>query len=249
MSQDVFRNMTEIYEAIVDWSKRLANESPFYQRLFQRVGVRSVVDVACGTGHHAALFHSWGLRVEAADCSENMLERARSNFPDRPDLRWVRREFDRPIAPQDPFDAAICVGNSLALASDLSAVQRVIEQMFAGIRTGGIVVLHVLNLWRLPDGLCQWQKCQRLNLPHEEVLVVKGVHRAGATGFVDLIVASLSSSSEMRSECVPLLGLEADELKTMCSNAGASSVQLSGDYQDTPYDRSKSPDLIAVAQK
>ena len=249
MSQDVFRNMTEIYEAIVDWPKRLANEAPFYQRLFERVGVRSVVDVACGTGHHAALFHSWGWRVEAADCSENMLERARSNFPDLPRLRWVQREFDQPIEPQDSFDAAICVGNSLALASDRATVQRVIEQMFAGIRSGGIVVLHVLNLWRLPEGLCQWQKCQRVNLKHEEVLVVKGVHRAGTTGFVDLIVASLSSSPEMRSECVRLLGLEADELKTMCSNAGASSVQLWGDYQETPYDRSRSPDLIAVAQK
>ena len=36
--------------------------------------------------------------------------------------------------------------------------------MFAAVRAGGLVVLHVLNLWRLPDGPCVWQKCRRAPL-------------------------------------------------------------------------------------
>ena len=41
----------ELYDALVDWPKRLANEEPFYRQLFERYNVKSVLDVACGTGH------------------------------------------------------------------------------------------------------------------------------------------------------------------------------------------------------
>jgi hypothetical protein len=45
MSRDVFSDVTDVYEAMIDWPKRLANEGQFYRRLFDRVGVHSVVDV------------------------------------------------------------------------------------------------------------------------------------------------------------------------------------------------------------
>ena len=164
MSEDVFRDVTDIYEAMIDWQKRLSHEESFYRRLFDRVGVRSVVDVACGTGEHAAMFHSWGLRVEGADISANMIERAGAKFGELPNTRWVIRGFDQPIDTDAPFDAAICVGNSLALAPDIRTAQRTIEQMLASVRNGGVAVFHLLNIWRLPDGPCQWQKCRRVSL-------------------------------------------------------------------------------------
>jgi hypothetical protein len=59
--------LTDVYDAMIDWSKRLDHEGPFYRTLFERLSAKSVVDVACGTGHHAAMFHDWGLEVEASD--------------------------------------------------------------------------------------------------------------------------------------------------------------------------------------
>jgi SAM-dependent methyltransferase len=76
MPNGVFTHLTDVYEALIDWPKRLAHEEAFYRRLFERVGARSVADVACGTGHHAAMFHSWGLRVEGSDISLQMIEHA-----------------------------------------------------------------------------------------------------------------------------------------------------------------------------
>ena len=77
---EVFDDLTDVYEAMIDWPKRLANEGPFYRRCFERVGVRCVADVACGTGHHAAMFHSWNLRVEGSDLSPRMIEPAPEPF-------------------------------------------------------------------------------------------------------------------------------------------------------------------------
>ena len=60
-----------------------------------------MIDVACGTGHHAAMFHSWGLRVEGADLSAAMIDRARAKFGLPQGLQWTVRGFDQPIEPAE----------------------------------------------------------------------------------------------------------------------------------------------------
>lgn len=249
MASELFSDLTGVYEAMVDWPKRLANEEPFYRRLFERAGVRRVLDAACGTGWHAGMFAAWRLRVEGADISEEMIARAKARFGESPRLRWVVRGFHQPVAPAKPFDAAICVGNSLALASDLATVRQAIRELFYAVRSGGVVVVHVLNLWRLPNGPCVWQKCKRAELPAGDMLILKGVHRRDSQGFVDLVLVGYQQASLVHSESVPFLGLEAGELEAMARDAGAAKVEFFGDYQESPYDRQKSMDLLMVATK
>jgi len=262
----MFQDLTDVYEAMIDWPKRLAHEGPFYRRLFEQQGAGSVVDVACGVGRHAAMFHSWNLRVEGADISVPMIDRARTAFGEPAGLRWTVRGFDQSIGPAEPFDAAVCVGNSLPLAPDLATVGLAIEQMLAAVRSGGLLVVHVLNLWRLPDGPCVWQKCCRRSLPQGEALIVKGVHRCGVRGYVELIVAKIDDEGpipkvsplpkregicfgSMQTESVPFLGLESAELEAMVRAAGAAEVHFFGGYQNQPYDRRESVDLLMVAMK
>jgi SAM-dependent methyltransferase len=249
MADMLFDDLTEIYEALIDWPRRLSHEEPFYRRLFERVGVRRVVDVACGTGHHAAMFHGWGLQVEGADISPRMIQQARAAFGEPAGLRWVTRGFLEPVQPEESFDAAICVGNSLALAGDKAEVERAVYNMLAAVGSGGVVVVHLLNFWRLPHGRNVWQKCRRLAFPEAEVLVIKGVHRCGDRGYVDLITVPLEPAGEMRSESQTFLGLEAADLEQMVLSAAAENVQLFGGYHDENYDRPGSVDLIMVAQK
>lgn len=249
MAADLFGDLTDVYEAMIDWPKRLANEEPFYRRWFERVGVRRIVDVACGTGRHAALFHSWGLSVDGADISPTMIEHARANFGEPAGLRWQVRGFHEPIADQDSFDAAICVGNSLALAPDLATVEQALRQMLAAVRRGGLLVVQVLNLWHLADGPCLWQKCKRTLLGPDEVLIVKGVHRCGTRGYVELIVSTLDPNVQMHSESVPFLGIEASELERMTRLTGVAQLEFFGGYQGQPYDRQESLDLLMVAVK
>jgi glycine/sarcosine N-methyltransferase len=245
----MFNDLTDIYDAMVDWPKRLAHEESFYRRLFDQYGVRSLVDVACGTGRHAAMFHSWGLRVESADLSPAMIDRARALFGEPAGLRWVVRSFDQPIDAAEPFDAALCVGNSLSLAPDMATVAQAIAHMLAAVRLGGVIVVQVLNLWRFPDGPCIWQKCQRTTLPQGDAMIVKGVHRSGDRGFVELLVAPITGGPFMHTEAIPFLGLEPMELESVALASGARTVRLSGGYRNQPYDRHASADLLLVAEK
>ncbi len=249
----MFDDVSDIFEATVDWPKRLAHEAPFYRRWFEQVGVRSVVDVACGGGRHAAMFHDWGLDVEGADISQKMIARAKAAFGESERLRWAVRGFDEPYTPRPPFDAAVCVGNSLALAADRAMAERAVRQMLSMVRGGGLVVIHVLNLWSLPDGPCVWHKCQQVTLPAGGAIVLRGVHRCGGRGYVELAAITpggdASGVPTLRAEATPLLGFEATDLERMARSSGAAETCFFGGYRNQPYEREKSSDLIIVATR
>lgn len=238
-----------LYDALVDWPKRLATETPFYRKLFAEVGARRVLDAACGTGRHAAMFHAWGLEVEGADLSADMIAASRAQFGDPAGLRWVQRSFDAPPATPGTFDVALCIGNSLALAPDMDTVQRAVRAMLSALRPGGACVIQVLNLWRLADGPTIWQKYTRATLKGDEHILLKAVHRAGDRGFIDIVdLQCAGGASEPVFETATFLGVEADCLEAFAREAGATKIELLGSLRSDPYDRGTSGDLIMLCR-
>lgn len=249
MASPAFDDLTEVYEAMIDWPKRLANEEPFYRFCFAQTTVHSVLDVACGTGRHAAMFATWGLQVEGRDRSPDMLGRCPSRSGVDPQPRFRLHSFQDPPPDDRTFDAAICVGNSIALVADLSEAEQTIRHMLASVRDGGLIIVHVLNLWHLPDGPCVWQKFLRRSIRERDAVVIKGVHRHGDKGFVDLAVVPIDAPTEARTESIGFLGLNGSQLSQWALRGGASSVQLYGDYRRQDYDQQQSLDLIMLARK
>lgn len=250
MNTQPFNVLPEAYEAMINWPKRLSNEEPLFRWLFEQTGGHDVLDAACGTGHHAALFHSWGLKVEAADISEPMIRWCRNHHPETENLRWVVRGYDQPIGSGGLFNAVTCTGNSLALAPDMATIEAAMAQMLRALRPGGALLVHVLNLWRLPDGPCQWQKCLRAPLSQGESLILKGIHRCGGRGFVDVAVTQLNQPvPRIQTESAPFWGLEADHLEAMARQSGAIKTECFGSFKRELFDREKSQDLIMVAWK
>ena len=64
---------------------------------------------------------------------------------------------------------------------------------------------------------------------------------------MELLVTPLDAPTQMQSESIAFLGIEAGELEHMARRAGASNVQLLGSYNGQPYDRDDSTDLIVIA--
>ena len=247
---DIFGNGVSRYDMLVDWERRLANEAPFYRRLFREVGARRMLDVACGTGRHAAMFHEWGLQVEGADVSPKMLAVCRERYGESESLRWVERSFDTAWTPRERFHVAICVGNSLCLAPSRSAADTAIRVMANAVSPGGICVVQVLNLWRFPEGPTIWEKCKRFESDGGQRILLKGIRRIGSRGFVDLVdlvigpdgVTNQSKGSE-------LIGLEADDVCSAFRKAGASCIEVFGGYNGETYDRENSRDLTVVCRR
>lgn len=247
---DTFDEHAAIYDLLIDWQRRLKNEEPFYRELFERVGVKRVLDAACGTGRHAAMFHSWNLEVEGADVSEGMLAECRGRFGEPEGLRWVVRAFDRPADEPGTFDAVVCVGNSLALANDRTVVDRAMANFMTALRPGGVCVVQVLNLWAVPEHETVWQKCRRVNWAGTDRVLLKVLRRNGDHGQVDFADLQLTSQSVVpRYDAGEFLGLDADHLVDVARRSGAARVETVGSYGREPYDPATSSDLILVAHR
>jgi SAM-dependent methyltransferase len=244
MSDD-FEPLRDVYEASINWPKRLAHETPFFRGVFESQKVHTVLDAACGTGQHAALFRQWGLQVQGADISAGMIERARGQFGEQEDLRWVVRGYEEAVP--EAFDAVVCVGNSLALARDAATVRVALASLMTAARR--CLVVHVLNLWALPEGPAVWQKCVRADVGGKPALIIKGVHRCGGQGYIEVLVSTLEDPPKLHSRSMAFLGIEAAEVEWTLRAAGAREVAVYGGYQKQPYERASSVDLMVVAER
>lgn len=146
------------YDTFVDWDKRLANEAPFFRELFEREGVRKVVDIGAGSARHAILFATWGLDVIAVDPDDSMLEQAHVNA-----ARYVHDvagncgsldilkggfgELHR--LEVGKVDAVTCTGNALPHVDGRDGLTEALADFASVIVPGGILVMHLLNHERL----------------------------------------------------------------------------------------------------
>lgn len=243
-----FDVLAEAYEAMIDWDKRLANEAPLYRRVIEQAGAKSVIDAACGTGRHAAMFAEWGLKTEGADVNAKMIEHCRGRYAGKPDLSFAVRSFLE--AATEHADLVVCVGNSLALAGGIAEVNAAIKAMCDSARPGGVVVLHVLNLLSREEGPVRWDKCTRTKLSTGDAMIIKGTHRAGGCGYVDFLLTDLTvAPPRLTADSVRFLALEREHLEAECRRGGCDAVEAYGNYRLDPFDPAASGDLIVVAHK
>jgi len=248
MSQTAFDQLVDVYDAMVDWPSRLQYETPLLRYLVDSVPVRNVLDAACGTGRHAEWLLSWGLSVEAADVSGPMLDAGRRRVGPHAGIEWVQRSYDQPNDRGLRFDLILCIGNSLALAPDRTSAAAALRCMLAQLRPGGAFLMQVLNVQRLQQDVCTWQKCKTIDLDHRRLIVLKGVRRSTENASVEVVVVDPTVPTIVASHATPLLAFQPDELSDIVRDAGATDVTTYGNFDRQPFAPDQSPDLILVVR-
>jgi hypothetical protein len=130
----------------------------------------------------------------------------------------------------------------------MPSARTAVQQLMAAVNEGGALLIHVLNLWQLADGPCLWQKSLHTQLASGPAWILKGVHRHGRVGYVNLVAMPAKGGARMASESSRFLGLEAVTLTHWAKAAGADAVALYGGYDRAPYERESSTDLIVVSR-
>ena len=69
----------EYYDLQVDWEKRMKKEKSFFEGIFKSRKIKRVLDIGCGTGHHAELFAEYVPEVVAIDPDPDMIDYAGKN--------------------------------------------------------------------------------------------------------------------------------------------------------------------------
>jgi len=239
------------YDRFVDWEARLANELPFIRSLFRESGVATVLDSACGTGHHAIALAREGYRATGVDLSSCMIDRAR----ERADQAGVPVDFrvggltDLAEVAPGPFDAVICLGNSLPHLVEPSALRATLENMAAVLRPGGLLLSQNRNYDRV------WAKKERF-MPlsahregDDQWLFFRFMDFGPETFAFNMVTLTNSGGRwGYRVGSTELRPLFHEPLERLLRQAGFDEIEAYGDYQGSPFVPDESGDLILAAQ-
>lgn len=150
-------------------------EAAFVHDRLQALGDRppkKLLEIACGTGRHALEFARRGYDLVALDYSADMIaaaERNRDAAGAKIDFRCAdMRALD---VPERPFDAVVCLFDSIGYVSTNEALQAVLGGVHAHLRPGG---LFVFEFWHAAAMLRSFEsvRVRRWQRPGHEILRV-----------------------------------------------------------------------------
>jgi SAM-dependent methyltransferase len=162
----------ELYD-IFYADKPYAEEAAFVHSCLQRYGVgpmRRVLEMACGTGSHALVLEKLGYEILATDDSEDMLARARRKAEQLSSAVDFRRQDMTALdVSGGPFDAVVCLFDSIGYVATNDALKRVFEGVRENLRPGG---LFVFEFWHAAAMLLSFEsvRVRRYSLPEAELL-------------------------------------------------------------------------------
>lgn len=209
----------------VDYARR----ADFVERLFLRAKrpVRTLLDLACGTGAMTRIFMERGYELIAADASEDMLMEARE--------KCLRAEGIPPLflhqsMPEldlnDTVDAAICCLDSLNYLTRPAELRKTLDRLRLFVSPGGTLVFDVHGLAKLEamddqvfldereDLLCVWRTQFR-----REILDY----------CVDLFVRRADGAWERETELHTQRYYSVERLTAWLAEAGFGSIRVYGD--------------------
>jgi SAM-dependent methyltransferase len=245
---DPFASVAVHYDIMIDWPTRIARERPFFTGLFSEGTVRRVLDVGCGTGHHARLFAELGAETVGIDPSEAMLQRARALTPgDNP--TFIAGGFTEIPQLAGTFDLVTVLGNTLAYAQHRTELTRILRNIRRVLTPGGRVCLQVVNYDAILLADERWLPLVTRNVDGREYLFLREHRRQRRR--VEFTITTLVKNATWtrtteRSLQFPVTG---ETLTHALQHAGFARIALYGDYQYTPFDPASSPGLVALAEK
>ena len=146
------------YEALASVYDRLTGDvcyerrADYIEKLFQksRIGVHTVLDLACGTGTMTGILTERGYEMIAVDASADMLAEAREKAAD---LKGEPPVFLNQSMPQldlyGTVDAAICCLDSINYLTNPKDVQKTLQRLHLFIAPGGILVFDINSVEKL----------------------------------------------------------------------------------------------------
>lgn len=136
----------EIYET---FDKNYAAEAAAAHRIIRshnQTGGRLLLDVACGTGAHAAHLRR-NYQVEGLDLDPRMLSVARRKHPGIPFQRGDMTDFDL----KRQFDAVVCLFSSIGYVRTKARLRKAVRNMARHLLPGGVLLVEP---WFTPG---QWR--------------------------------------------------------------------------------------------
>jgi ubiquinone/menaquinone biosynthesis C-methylase UbiE len=235
---DLGRNITDIN----------TKEEQFYEQLFTRYSVKTILDCACGTGRHCYLFSKMGYAVRGSDISAAMLAQARRNLKKagihvtltQCDFRELEKRL------KYTFDAAVCLTTSLPHLHEDSDLVKALLSMKAVLADHGIVVVDQGTTHNSLKPERRFELVVNSN-DFSRVFVKEIKGRMQTIHILDIFHGAPETRLEHHTVRYRIL-LDAD-YKRLFTHAGFRRIQILGNWDMSPYDPAMSERLIVIGEK
>ena len=214
------------YRKRADWLERCFRKS--------RIPVRSVLDLACGTGTIACLLAERGYQVTATDGSEEMLTQAMRKaaaLPGQPPL-FLHQTMPR-LHLLEPVDAVVSTLDSLNYLTRERDLRETLRRVYRVLRPGGAFLFDVNTPYKLrrmneqmymdetEDSFCVWR-----TFFSERTRV--------CTYQVDLFRLRPDGAWDREFEEHRERAWTEEELRTFLADAGFFGITVTGDLTNRP---------------
>jgi len=263
MTNITYDDFSQDYDRFVNWDSRLQAEFPFVEAQLRELKMPvdqkpAVLDAACGTGMHAIELVRRGYRAAGADLSSGMIEKAQSNaFEAGVDAIFKPAGFTQLAdafsgEASFPFDALICLGNSLPHLISESDILRALADFNTCLRPGGLLILQNRNFDAVMTKKDRWIGPQSRRDGNKEWLFLR-FYDFDADGLITFNIVRLKREGDspwnQNISTVRLFPLLQAQLTVLLKESGFSDPHFFGIMNDTAFDPATSENLVAVARK
>lgn len=135
----MFSQSAAYYDAIYQW-KNYEREAEILRGLIRRYSrrpVRTLLDVACGTGQHLAFLREH-FAVMGLDLDPGLLAMARQRCPEIEFVEADMVDFDL----GKPFDAVICLFSAIGYVKTVPRLRQAVHAMARHLQPGGVLIIE-----------------------------------------------------------------------------------------------------------
>lgn len=162
----------ELYDLFYS-DKPYSEEANFVHSCLEKYSlmpIETILELGCGTGTHSLFLEKFGYQILATDYSDDMLLHAMQKAQDaNSSNRYRKQDMCSLDIPERPFDAIICLFDSICYATTNENFNRVINGVYTHLRAGG---LFIFEFWNAPAMVSNYNplRIKRWQLENSEVM-------------------------------------------------------------------------------
>jgi glycine/sarcosine N-methyltransferase len=253
-----YDQFSEDYDRFVNRKARLALEIPFLASELSTTtcetgGKVSILDAACGTGHHVIALAEQGFVCAGADLSAKMIEFARKNAQAANQAVHFKEagfgQLQDAFGSQS-FDGLLCLGNSLPHVLGEKMMAETLADFKAVLRPGGKLILQNRNFDSITKVRNRWMDPQTHREGKKTWIFIRfyDFNEDGLITFNILILSSQGGENfDQQVISTRLWPLKKATLVQMLKHAGFENIRTYGDLQGSPFMFESSGNLVVTA--
>jgi SAM-dependent methyltransferase len=230
------------WDELIDWEKRYQAEGGFFRRELEKHGVKTILDIACGTGFHTVTLSLDGFEIVGADGASTMLAKAKENAErcGLSDIQLVEAEWTRltEAFPSNSFDAVVCLGNAFTHLFRESDRIKALQEIYSLLNDDGVAIIDQRNYDAILDR--GFNSKHRYYYAGDNVEVIPEYITDGAVKF-------LYKYDDGSVHHLTLCPIRQEYMTSLLYDAGFSSVDRYGDFE--PDYNFYDPDFIVQVAK